>query len=166
MTLPIRSATLRVANLEGEAMMTFRHGDDLYPYCEECQKSAFTEAGILGCTEGDDADVVDYSERFEDDPDIASAEKCPGFEPRQEKGQMGLYSEGVDDAGEKDDAVDLYGMMEGGNVDKIKDKRERDAAIVRILQGWKGGVMAIHASNSDSIDTIYEAFIDWKQNVL
>jgi len=171
MTVPIRSPRLRLARLEGENMLQFRHGDDMYLYCEECQNSAYTPvSNTLGCTIGDDPEVVEYSQRFEEDPNIEDTEKCPGFEPRQETGTLEASRDdyqGVDDAGVINDAVDLFGMMEGGKVEEIKDKQQRRSAVIRILHSWNGGVLAGETRYASQVDNIYENYLEWKRhNVL
>jgi hypothetical protein len=80
----LRSSLLRVlGELEGEDMLKFRHGKDLYPYCTDCLYSAYTPAThVLGCTMGDDPEVVEFSKEVDADPDVVNSTKCPGFSPK------------------------------------------------------------------------------------
>lgn len=95
--MPIRSnvlAILKQADLVGEEMLKFRHGEELYPYCSDCAHSAFTPVtNILGCKIGDDAEVVEFSNGVYEDESLLDKEKCPGFTPRSEEGELGFQNE-------------------------------------------------------------------------
>jgi len=83
MNVPLRNMRYRFAVLEGEEMLQFRNGGDMYTYCKECMNMDTTPVtGVQGCSIGDDAAVAAFSnDAFEDklDPEI---ERCPGFESR------------------------------------------------------------------------------------
>lgn len=142
-------------------MLDFRHGRALYLYCVECQHGNFTPiTKVLGCEVGDHPEVVDYSDRYTTDPTIAETEKCPGFEPRQE---IGVTATVPGDA-QNNDAEDLYGMMEGGRLEDIEDENERHIAMVRILQSWRGGCLAITAHTISDVNTIYQGYLSWRKS--
>lgn len=160
MTISNRSPQLRLARLKGEEMLKFRHGRNLYSYCVECQHGKYTESKVLGCEIGDNPDVVDFSMRYTQDPALVDTEKCPGFEPRQE---VGVIANVPGDA-QNNDAEDLFGMMEGGKLEDLKDKREQRQATARILQIWKGGFLSEAARHTDRVDNIYEGYLSWRKN--
>lgn len=75
-----------IAELEGEAMLQFRSGDNLYPYCVNCAHSALTPiTGVLGCTLGDDPDVMEYSAKLSTDEVDENVEKCPKYTPAEDE---------------------------------------------------------------------------------
>lgn len=83
-----------LAELAGEEMLSFRNGKDIYPYCPGCSNSAYTPiTGVLGCTKGDDPEVIDFSNQVKDDPDTTNSTKCPGYAPRTRAGTAGFQDE-------------------------------------------------------------------------
>jgi hypothetical protein len=72
---------IKLGTLNGEEMLRFRSGQDMYPYCERCVHSAITPVTqILGCEIGDDAQVRDYSTKVAaEEIEDTEAERCPGF---------------------------------------------------------------------------------------
>lgn len=80
----------KTADLTGEDMLRFRHGKSLFIYCPDCSHSAVTPiTGVLGCTKGDDAEVMDYSERLTKGETDEAVEKCPGFASRTTDEEIG-----------------------------------------------------------------------------
>jgi hypothetical protein len=62
-------------------MLQFRHGNELYSYCASCTYSATTPtSGLLGCTKGDDPEVMAHSEKVDEGETDPEVERCPGFE--------------------------------------------------------------------------------------
>jgi hypothetical protein len=69
-----------LAVLSGEEMMRFRAGRNLFTYCGDCANSALTPiTHLLGCTQGDNPAVLDYSDRISKSKTDPAVEKCPGF---------------------------------------------------------------------------------------
>lgn len=69
---------MKKAELQGEELLRFRHGKDLFPYCSTCSYSARTPVtGVLGCTEGDDPEVIQYSQQVEQGELDGENPKCP-----------------------------------------------------------------------------------------
>lgn len=90
--LPMR----RTADLTGEDMRRFRTEPDtgngrLYTYCSGCTYVARTPvSGIIGCTKGDDHDVIDYSQRLDRGEADEQTERCPGFATKEaDEGDQG-----------------------------------------------------------------------------
>lgn len=75
----------KYADLEGEDMLQFLSGGDLFSYCGNCAHSAFTPiTGVLACTKGDDPEVRDYSERLNTGETDDKVEQCPQFTPGED----------------------------------------------------------------------------------
>lgn len=68
------------ADLTGEELLRFRNGRDLYTYCDRCVHSARTPiSGVLGCTLGDDPEVISYSQEIDAGEHEEDNPKCPRF---------------------------------------------------------------------------------------
>lgn len=99
--MPIRriAALLIQSELQGEQMLMFRHGKDLYPYCPGCTYAAYTpQSKVLGCTMGDDPQVIEFSDEVTKDASVLDSEKCPGFSPKEQSDEVGFQDEAMSEA--------------------------------------------------------------------
>lgn len=163
-----RSPQLKLARLEGEGMLRFRTGGELFSYCDQCVNLAVTPISkVKGCTEGDDAMVLDYSERLYQGETEEGVEKCPKFSaqgvpdgalaPRREavRRRAVMVKELPPENTSKPEELDqLYLMLDNAGVGSARSDREAFDIATRVLASWEGGLLSQYVTDDFVRDTI------------
>lgn len=129
-------AMLRQAELVGEEMLHFRHGKDLYPYCEHCSNAAITPVtNVMGCKMGDDAEVSAFSNKQYEDQDEEAVEKCPGFLPKTDPEEVGFLNSASSHSGIMKKEIPSERVMRGHT--SFETSEELDDQDKRYRQNYK-----------------------------
>lgn len=173
----------KLAVLDGEDMLQFRSGQTLYAYCPGCSNSAMTPISkTLGCTIGDDPDVLDFSRRLEQGETNEETEKCPGFDsdalaegataPHEAAKAEAVMVKEIPAAepvesikrrptkagltvpvSESSDLNALYGYLDQIGVLAL-DRGQQSDAVLEALVSWEGGLMAAQVTPTMVTETL------------